>query len=127
MISPLPDFFRVLYLLPDQRLVSPFMVATAIMTRFGGPSTMVRSTMPSLMPTFTLAAMVLIIKILAINLTTVVPAPIRISSVKIIPVMGILPIPRIPLRSIPLIGSGDIGGSIGVIRRPSVPVTEKVM
>ena len=81
----------------------------------------------SLMPTFPLAAMVLIIKILVITLTNVMSAPIGILLFKIPPVMRIALIPRIPLRRIPVIGSDNIGGRISVIRGPPVLIAEELM
>ena len=66
--------------------------------------------MEALIPTATLATMVLIIKILVIMLTSVVPAPIRILSLKIIPVIRMPLIPRIPFRRIPILGLTYVAG-----------------
>jgi hypothetical protein len=74
-----------------------------------------------------MTAMVLIIKILVITPTMLVGAPIGIALSKTLPVMRILLIPRIPPWSIPVIRSDDIGRSIGIIRGPSVVITEKVI
>jgi hypothetical protein len=83
--------------------------------------------MESFMPTFPLAAMVLIIKILVIMLTDAMSPPIGISLFKIPPVMRIALIPRIPLRRIPVTGSDNIGGWISIIRRPAILIAEKLM
>jgi hypothetical protein len=83
--------------------------------------------MESLIPTLTLATMVLIIKILAITLPMLMFAPIGIPLRKILPVIRIALIPGIPPGSIPVIRSDDIGGSIGVIRGPSIVIAEKVI
>jgi hypothetical protein len=71
--------------------------------------------------------MVLSIKILVITLIVVVFAPIGILSLKILPVMRISLIPRIPPRLIPVIGSYNIGRRISVIRGPSILIAEKVL
>ena len=81
----------------------------------------------SLMPTFPLAVMVLIIKFLIITLTNAMSAPIGILLFKIPPVMRIALIPRIPLRRIPVMGSDNIGGRISVIRGPPVLFAEELM
>ena len=83
--------------------------------------------MESLMPTFPLATMVFIIKILVITLTNAMSAPIGILLFKILPVMRIALIPRIPLRRIPVIGSDNIGGRISVIRGPAILIAEELL
>ena len=80
-----------------------------------------------MMPTSPVAPMVLIIKILVIMLTNAMSAPIGVLLIKILPVMRIALIPRIPLRRIPVIGSGNIGGRISVIRGPPILIAEKIM
>ncbi len=83
--------------------------------------------MKALIPTATLATMVLIIKFLVVMLSILVSAPIGILLGKTLPVMRILLIPRIPPRSIPVIRSDDIRRSIGVIRGPAIVIAEKVI
>jgi hypothetical protein len=68
--------------------------------------------------------MVLFIKILVIMVTGAVAAPIGISLLKILPVMRIALIPRIPLRRIPDLGSDNISGRISVIRGPAILIAE---
>jgi hypothetical protein len=81
----------------------------------------------SLIPAFTLATMVSIIKILVIMLTGLMFAPIGILPLKILPVMRILLIPGIPPWRIPVIGSYNIGGGISVIGCPSICIAEIVI
>jgi hypothetical protein len=76
------------------------------------------------MPSSALASMVLVIEILVIMVTGAVTAPIRIPLFKILPVMRIALIPRIPLRRIPDLGSDNIGGRISVIRGPAILIAE---
>jgi hypothetical protein len=83
--------------------------------------------MESLMPTFPLAAMVFIIKILVISLTHPMSAPIGILLFESPPVMRIALIPRIPLRRIPDIRSDNIGGRISVIRGPAILIAEELL
>ena len=83
--------------------------------------------MESLIPTCTLAAMVPVIKILVITLTSLVFAPIGILSLKIFPVMRISLIPLMPPRFIPVIRSDNIGRRISVIRGPSILRPEKII
>ena len=83
--------------------------------------------MESLIPTFPLATMVLIIKILVILLTNAMSAPIGVLLFKSPPVLRIALVPRIPLRRIPIIGSDDIGGRISVIRGPAILIAEKML
>ena len=77
------------------------------------------------LPPGALATMVLFIEPLVITLTLPVLAPIRIRPLKILPVMGISPVPCIPPRRIPVLRSDPIGGRISVIRAPPVLRTEK--
>jgi len=81
----------------------------------------------SLIPSSSLAAVVLVIKILVIGVTNLVSAPHRILSLKIIPVLRMSLIPRIPPRRIPVFGSDNIDGRIGVIRGKSISGAEKVL
>ena len=83
--------------------------------------------MESLIPTFPLAAMVFIIKILVISLTNAMSAPIGVLLFKTLPVMRIVLIPRIPLRRIPVIGSDNIGGRVSVIRGPAILIAEEML
>jgi hypothetical protein len=83
--------------------------------------------MESLIPTSPLAAMVLIIKFLVITLTNAMSAPIGIPLFKILPVMRIALIPRIPLRRIPVIGPDNIGGRVRVIRGPAILFAEELL
>jgi len=83
--------------------------------------------MESFMPTFPLAAMVLIIKILVVMLTDAMSAPMGILLFKSLPVMRIALIPRIPLRRIPGLGSDNIGGRVSVIRGPAILIAEILM
>jgi hypothetical protein len=76
------------------------------------------------MPASALASMILVIKILVIMVTGAVAAPIGIPLLKILPVMRIALIPRIPLRRIPDLGSDNIGGRISVIRGPAILIAE---
>ena len=82
--------------------------------------------MESLIPTFPLAPMVRIIKILVITLTNAMSAPIGILLFKSLPVMRIVLIPRIPPRLIPGIGSDNIDGRISVIRGPAILIAEEI-
>jgi len=101
----------------------------------GGPLGTIASTgaslgtnaMGSLVPTSPLATMVPIIKILVIVLTNLVSAPFRMLSLKIIPVLRMSLIPRIPPRRIPVIGSYNIDLRICVIRGKSNSRAEKVL
>jgi hypothetical protein len=79
------------------------------------------------MPTSPLAAMVLIIKILVIILTNAMSAPIGIPLFKILPVMRIALVPRIPLRRIPGLWSDNIGGRVSVIWGPAILIAEILM
>jgi hypothetical protein len=79
------------------------------------------------MPTFPVTAMVFIIKILVITLTNVMAAPIGILVFKILPVMRMALIPRIPFWRIPDIGSDNIGGRISVIGGPAILLAEKLI
>jgi hypothetical protein len=56
-----------------------------------------------------------------------VSAPIGVSVMKIVPVPGMGPIPGIPFRSIPDVGSDDIGGGIRVIGGPAILGAVKVL
>jgi hypothetical protein len=94
------------------------------MTRSGYRRT---NAMESFMPTFPLAAMVLIIKILVVMLTDAMSAPIGMLLFKRLPVMRIALIPRIPLRRIPDLRSDNIGGWISIIRRPAILIAEKLI
>ena len=87
---------------------------------------LIRRPVEPFMPPAPLAAMVLVIKILVITLTIMVAAPIRISSDKIIPVIGMGLIPGIPPRRIPVSRSHNIDRRISVIRSPSIPGPEIV-
>ena len=69
----------------------------------------------------------MLIKILVITLTLSVSSPIGIRTPKILPVMRVALIPRVPPRLIPVRGSDNIGGRIGVIRGPAVLRAEKVI
>jgi hypothetical protein len=71
--------------------------------------------------------MVLLIKILLITLTFPVSTPIRILPLKTLPVLRLPLIPRQPSRLIPVIGSDNIGGRIGVIGGPTVLRAEKII
>ena len=102
-----------------------FNATTALNPRTGYPRG--TNAVESLIPSFTLATMVSIIKILVIMLTRLVCAPIGILSLKILPVMRILLIPRIPPWRIPVSGSNNIGGRISVIRGPSISIAEIVI
>jgi hypothetical protein len=79
------------------------------------------------MPPSAEASVVLFIKILVIMVARAVAAPIGIPLFKIIPVVRIALIPRIPLRRIPDLGSDNIGGRIGVIRGPATLIAEKLI
>jgi hypothetical protein len=59
--------------------------------------------------------------------TNLVSAPMRILSLKIIPVLRMSLIPRIPPRRIPVIGSYNIDLRICVIRGKSISRAEKVI
>ena len=83
--------------------------------------------MESLIPTFPLAAMVFIIKILVISLTNAMSAPIGILLFKITPVLRIALIPDLPLRRIPVVRPDNIGGRIGVIRSPAILIAEEML
>ncbi len=85
------------------------------------------ATLESFLPPTALATMVLFIELPPITLTSSVLAPIGILSTKTLPVMRISLVPRIPPRGIPGFWSYDIGGSISVIRAPSVLRAEKVI
>ncbi len=85
------------------------------------------SALESSIPTSPLAAIVAVIKILVIVRADLVGAPLRILSLKIIPVLGTGLIPRIPPRSIPVLGPDDIDLGIGVIRGKSNFRAEKVI
>ena len=76
--------------------------------------------MESALPTFPLATMVLIIEILVITLADAMSVPIGVLLFKSLPVMRVALIPRIPLRRIPDLGPDNVGGRIGVIRRPAI-------
>ena len=89
--------------------------------------TFVRMALVAFMPTGALAAMVLIIKPLVITAGIGVVAPIGVAAIKIVPVLRMTFIPGIPLRSIPDVGSDDIGGRISVIGRPAILGAEKVL
>lgn len=78
-------------------------------------------------PTFPVAAMVLIVKTPVIMPAITVTAPIGILLLKGVPVMRIFLIPRIPLRLIPLIGPDNMGGRISVIRAPAILIAEKMI
>jgi len=69
----------------------------------------------------------LVIKILVIVPTNLVSAIIRILSLKIIPVCGMSPIPRIPARPIPAPGSYNIAKGICVIGCKSISRAEEVI
>jgi hypothetical protein len=71
--------------------------------------------------------MVRFIETLVIMLTFPVSAPVGIRPLKILPVMRVVLIPGIPPRLIPVRGSFNIGGRIGVIRGPAVLRAEKVI
>ncbi len=88
----------------------------------GGPGALESS-----IPTSTLAAIVAVIKILVIVPANRVFAPLRILPLKIRPVLGMAPIPRIPARRVPIIGSDNIDLRIGVIRGKSDLRAEKVI
>ena len=81
----------------------------------------------SLVPTFPLAAMVGIIKILVIMLTSVVPAVIGVLLFKSPHVLRILLIPDLILWRIPGCGSDHIGDRIRVIRGPPILGAEVVI
>jgi hypothetical protein len=83
--------------------------------------------MEAFMPTSPLATMVAVIKIPVITLALVVSGPIGILSPEIIPVIRIALIPGIPPRSVPVIGSDNIGRRIGVIRAPAILIAEKII
>jgi hypothetical protein len=83
--------------------------------------------MESLIPTCTLAAMVPVIKILVITLTSLVSAPIGMLLLKTLPVMRLSLIPLMPPRFIPGNRSDNIGRRISVIRGPSILRPEKII
>ncbi len=85
------------------------------------------SALESSIPTSPLAVIVAVIKILVIVRADLVGAPLRILSLKIIPVLGTGLIPRIPPRCIPVLGPDDIDLGIGVIRGKSNFRAEKVI
>ncbi len=101
------------------------------LNRSGSPSLRLGSfngaTRESLLPSFAVATMVPIIKILVIPLTITVAAPIGIPLSKSLPVLRTLLIPRIPLRRIPIIGSYNIDRRISVIRGPSISIAIKII
>jgi hypothetical protein len=79
------------------------------------------------MPISPVATMVLIEKLLVITLTDAMAAPIRILLPKTLPVMGIVFVPDIPFRLIPLMRPDNIGRRISVIRSPAILIAEKVI
>jgi hypothetical protein len=79
------------------------------------------------MPISPVATMVLIEKLLIITLADAMAAPIGILLFKTLPVTGIVFIPDIPLRFIPLIGPDNIGGRISIIWSPAILIAEKVI
>jgi len=99
-----------------------FRVRTAMPSIFGRTNAM-----EALMPTFALAMMVAIIKILVITLAGFVSGPIGILSLEILPVVRVSLIPRTPLRRIPVVRPDNIGGRIGVIRGPAILSAEEIM
>ena len=83
--------------------------------------------MESLVPTSPLAAMVGIIKILVIMLTSTMPAVIGILLFESPHVLRILLIPDLPPRRIPGSGSDNISDRIRVIRGPPILRAEVIV
>lgn len=109
---------------------SGFLQSGAIGRRFMHPRARgcgMTPALESLMPTYPLAMMVLIIKLLVITLTNTMAAPIGILLFKTLPVMGIAFIPGIPLRRVPGRRSHDIDRRISIIRGPAIFIAEKVI
>jgi hypothetical protein len=88
---------------------------------------MIPATMVFSIPTSALAMIMLIIKPLIVTAALVVAAVIGIIVVEIFPVVGVSLIPGIPIRTVPLTGPDDIGGSVGIIWGPPVLGAEKVV
>ena len=81
----------------------------------------------SFLPPTALATMMLLKKFLTIMLTLSVFTPIRILTVKTLPVLRTPLIPPQPSRSIPGFGSDNIAGSISVIWSPTVIRAVKIV
>jgi hypothetical protein len=74
-----------------------------------------------------MTTMMPIVKILVVKLPVAMGAPIGIPLSKIPPIMRILLIPGLPTGRIPVRGSDNIGGSIGIIRGPAILIAVKII
>ena len=107
------------------QLILSSMMRTMILIRAMSP--VVVSGREAFMPAGALAVVVLIIKDFVITLTLPVSAPVRILSVKILPVTRVSLVPDLPPGCIPFNRSDDISRSISVIGSPAILRAKKVI